>query len=85
MAMPVDAGALSAVQHMIRISSLPLDLLTSRSMARVATLSIVFIMDSMSCRSTFASISGVLRRNDVMIRSLRGKRKRCWSGGCVGG
>eukprot|EP00965_Chrysotila_dentata_P034781 1157750-Pleurochrysis_carterae.AAC.1 len=58
MAMPVEAGALSAVRIMVRISSLPLALQLSRREVRVATLSTVFSMVSMSCRSTFASISG---------------------------
>eukprot|EP00965_Chrysotila_dentata_P052518 1742635-Pleurochrysis_carterae.AAC.1 len=57
-AMPVDAGALSAVRHMIRISSLPLELQFSRNIVRVAMLSTVFRMVSISCRSTLASISG---------------------------
>eukprot|EP00965_Chrysotila_dentata_P001621 53696-Pleurochrysis_carterae.AAC.1 len=56
--MPVDAGALSAVRHMIRISSRPLELQFSRNIVRVATLSTVFRMVSISCRSTLASISG---------------------------
>eukprot|EP00965_Chrysotila_dentata_P174554 5762225-Pleurochrysis_carterae.AAC.1 len=56
--MPVDAGALSAVRHMIRISSLPLELQFLRNIVRVATLSTVFRMVSISCRSTLASIFG---------------------------
>eukprot|EP00965_Chrysotila_dentata_P114290 3777372-Pleurochrysis_carterae.AAC.1 len=58
MAMPVNAGALSAVRIMMRISSLPLALQLSRREVRVATLSTVFRMVSTSCRATFASISG---------------------------
>eukprot|EP00965_Chrysotila_dentata_P034743 1156383-Pleurochrysis_carterae.AAC.1 len=58
MAMPVDAGALSAVRQMMRISSRPLELQLSRNMERVATLSTVFRMLSISWRSTLANISG---------------------------
>eukprot|EP00965_Chrysotila_dentata_P207310 6184028-Pleurochrysis_carterae.AAC.1 len=54
MAMPVDAGALSAVRIMMRII-LPLALQLTRREVRVATLSTVFRMVSMSCRSTFAT------------------------------
>eukprot|EP00965_Chrysotila_dentata_P001211 39317-Pleurochrysis_carterae.AAC.1 len=44
MAMPVDAGVLSAVCQMMRINSRPLELQLSRSIARVATLSTVLRM-----------------------------------------
>eukprot|EP00965_Chrysotila_dentata_P243829 6205630-Pleurochrysis_carterae.AAC.4 len=42
---------------MKRINSLPLELQLSRSILRVATLSAVFSKVSISCWSTFASIS----------------------------
>eukprot|EP00965_Chrysotila_dentata_P180839 5969388-Pleurochrysis_carterae.AAC.1 len=58
MAMPVEAGVLSAVRQMMRINSRPLELQLSRSIARVAMLSTVLRMVSINCRSTLASILG---------------------------
>eukprot|EP00965_Chrysotila_dentata_P177957 5878621-Pleurochrysis_carterae.AAC.2 len=57
-AMPVEAGVLSAVRHMMRINSRPLELQLSRSIVRVAMLSTVLRMVSINCRSTLASNSG---------------------------